>query len=123
MFLQPLYPVDEVAIIGTGRALYFHMALDWSGCVFFQPIAILGRERPACALVQCPVFVANPTRCLIRVSASCPVSQQAVKPPVAVTEGFLGNDGAVVVGPAGDDWVQLPNQRFLERRAVLVYHL
>src|SRR5262245_23403113 len=122
MVPQPLCLVDEVAIVGTGHASYLDMTLDGGCRVLFQRASVLGRERPACALVQRPVFVAYPFRRLVGVSLPCPAPQHAVESVVALTEYFLCDHCAVVVCPAGDEWVQLPNQRFVRRLAVLMYY-
>jgi len=105
MVLQPFHPVEQIAIIRASRALYLHVTLDGDRRVLFEHVSLLGLERPAFALVQCPVFVADPSGCLVWVSAPCPAPQHAVEPMVALTKHSLCHHRTVVVGPTGDDGV------------------
>jgi hypothetical protein len=115
---QALRPVGQVSIIRAGSAAHLHVAQDEGGAGRFQHMAFLSSERPASALVHCPIFPCSPPGCFVRGSVFGPCPHLSIELAVASTERGLCNGRAVIVGPASDDRGEFPNQRLL--RGVLV---
>ncbi|SRR5258707_10813730 len=73
MGLQSLAPVEEIAIVGTGRSLDFGVLLDVRLSVFPQR-DWLASELPALSFPHMPVFVRDPVPSLVRMAAFGPSS-------------------------------------------------
>ena len=73
MVLESLAPVEEVAIVGTGRSLDFDVLLDVRLAVFPQR-GLLATELPALSFLHMPVFVRDPVPSLVGVAALGPPS-------------------------------------------------
>src|SRR5438034_11651204 len=94
--LQSLGPVQQVSIKWAGRAFHLHMALDRRCRVIAEIQTIRRRKAPVILSHRSPVARSYPTRRLVRVSAFSPAKQKRKQVVVAVIEGFLGGDTAVV---------------------------
>ena len=73
MGFQSLAPVEEIAIVGTGRSLDFDVLLDVRLPVFPQ-CCFLAAEMPALSFLHVPVFVRDPVPSLVRMAAPGPSS-------------------------------------------------
>src|SRR5450759_3845188 len=71
--LESLAPVEEIAIVGTGRSLHFDVLLDVCLAVFPQR-GLLATELPALSVLHMPVFVCDPMPSLVGVAAFGPAS-------------------------------------------------
>src|SRR5215470_8391204 len=102
MVLEPLCPVDQVAIVGTGHSPDFDMPADGSRGMSFECIAGLGFDLPPFVVVHCPIFSHNPVHILVRMPTSCPGAQDVIEDTITVAEGLLGYHASIVVRPAHD---------------------
>ena len=73
MGFESLAPIEEIAIVGTGRSLDFDVLLDVRLAVFPQR-SLLATELPALSFLHMLVFVRDPVPSLVRVAASSPSS-------------------------------------------------
>lgn len=107
-------PVDPVAVVGTARALDFHMALDGGVCVAGEACPAVGwLEGPASPIVHSPVCARDPGLLLVRVAGDCPSLPHRVD---GVGKGLQDpGTGNVRVGvaPAHHRRVQRLHQRLL----------
>ena len=71
--LEPLAPIEEVTIVGTGRSFYFDVLLDVRLAVFPQR-SLLATKLPALSFLHMPVFVCDPMPSLVGVAAFGPAS-------------------------------------------------
>ncbi len=94
--LQSLGPIEQVSIKWAGVAFDLHMALDRS-CGVITEIKTIGRcKAPVILSHRSPVPPSYPTRRLAGVSAFSPSKKQWKQVVIAIIEGFLGGDAAVV---------------------------
>ena len=73
MGFQSLAPIEEIAIVGTGRSLDFDVLLDVRLSVFPQR-RLLAAKMPALSFLHMPVFVRDPVPSLVGVAALGPPS-------------------------------------------------
>ena len=73
MGFESLAPIEEIAVIGTGRSLDLDVLLDVRLSVFPQR-CLLASELPAFSFLHMPVFVRDPVRSLVEMAAFCPSS-------------------------------------------------
>ena len=76
---EPLCPVDQVAIIGTGLSPHLDMSGHGSRGMPFEDIACGGFELPSFVVVHRPILSHNPVHILVGVSPSCPGAQGQVE--------------------------------------------
>src|ERR1051326_6481588 len=119
MVPQSLRPVDEVAIIRTGRTLHLCVASNRCCAMRFQPSTILGREFPAFALVHRPIFARYPSSSFIRVTTVCPAPQHVVEQGITSLEGFFRHHHSVVIRPSQNDRIEVRDQPRLRSRPLL----
>ena len=94
--LQSLGPIEQVPIKWAGSAFDLHMTLD-RGCRVIAEISTIGRcKAPVILSHRSPVPPSYPTRRLAGVSAFGPSKKQWKQVVIAIIEGFLGGDAAVV---------------------------
>ena len=73
MDFESLAPIEEIAVIGTGRSLDLDVLLDVRLSVFPQR-RLLASELPAVSFLHMPVLVRDPVPSLVRVAAPSPPS-------------------------------------------------
>jgi len=73
MVFESLAPVEEVAIVGTGRSLDFDVLLDVRLSVFPQRY-LVAAKLPALSFLHMPVLVCDPMPPLVGVAAFRPSS-------------------------------------------------
>lgn len=105
-------PVDPIPIIRATRARDFRMPTDRSIAMSpeFDPIG--GFERPL-TLAWVPVFLTDPPRRFVRMTAMCPVPQVRIEPGIHADEGPFGRYRRIVVAPPPDDGVEAVDEPLL----------
>ena len=107
-------PVDPVAIIRATRARDFRISTN-RGRAMFQQLDLVRRfERPL-TLAGVPVFLADPPRRFVRMTAACPSTQVRVKRRIHAHESLFGDHRCIVVTPSSNDRVKALDQHFLRR--------
>src|SRR5215472_10128461 len=114
---------DQIAIVGTGLAVYLLVALDGNRCVLFEHISVLGLTCPTSSLIYGPILPTNPSSAFVGMSVSCPGPELAGEPVVAAGVPVFGHHCPIVVGPAHNHWVEMVNQRCLWGCLVVPYDL
>ena len=94
--VQSLGPIEQISIKWASGAFDLHMPLDRSCCVIAEIETIGRRTTPVILSHRPPVARSYPTRRLARVSAFSPAKQEWKQVVIAIVEGFLGGDTAVV---------------------------
>ncbi len=87
MVFESLAPVEEIAIVRTGRSLDFDVLLDMCLAMFPQR-CFLASELPALSFLHMPVSVRDPVPSFLGVAALGPSSQLEVEHIVTGVERF-----------------------------------
>ena len=85
--LESLAPIEEIAIVGTGRAFDFDVLLDVRLAVFPQR-NFLAAELPTLSLLHMPVFVRDPASSFVGVASLGPASELEVEHVVTGMKGL-----------------------------------
>ena len=109
-------PVDPIPIIRATRARDFRMPTDRGVAMSpeFDPIG--GFERPL-TLAWVPVFLTDPPRRFVRMTAMCPSAQVRIEPGIHADEGPFGRHRRIVVAPPPDDGVEAVDEPLLGGRS------
>ena len=110
-----------MAIVGACRPLYLFVAFNRCLGMPFQHAAIRGFERPVLILVRRPILSDHPFCSLLRVPTARPAAEHTVDLVVAQVKSHLCVHCSVIIRPALNDWIKLPNQRLL-RGGLMVAH-
>lgn len=119
---QPLYPVDEMSIIGTRCSSNLDMALNTRARVFPERHFFCPKGPPF-SLVEQPVFSHNPCHVFVRVTALGPSPELVVEKCITRGKDLLTSHRAVVVGPSPYDGIEISNERFLGSGSEFLYLL
>ena len=94
--VQSLGPIEQVSVKWAGVAFDLHVTLDRGCGVIAEIKTIRGRKPPVILSHGSPVARSYPTCGLARVPAFSPSKKQREQVVVAIIEGFLGGDTAVI---------------------------
>ncbi len=119
---QPLRPLHEVAIIGACCPPDFDVPADRGSRMTHEVETRRSRELQAACVPATPVLAEHPPDALVSVAATSPVQERRRQMIIARGEDFLGDDGAVLRGPAPDDGVERDDQRRLRGGFVSAHH-
>jgi len=98
VFSQPCTPVQQISVIGAGSSLHFSVSLDF-GAIMGPQFGSSIREVPW-SFPDVPVVPGNPSFSFVGVSSACP-SKELVEQEIATpTEGFSGDNGAMIIRPS-----------------------
>ena len=107
-------PVDPVAVIRATRARDFRKPTNWGRAMLQQLDLVRRFERPL-TLAGVPVFLADPPRRFVRMTAACPSTQVRVKRRIHTHESLFGDHRCIVVTPSSNDGVEALDKHVLRR--------
>ena len=94
--MPSLGPLEQVSIKWAGGALDLDVTLDRRGSMIAEIETIRSSKPPVILSHRSPVAHPYPTRRLTRVSPFGPTKKQRKQVIIAIIEGFLGGDAAVI---------------------------
>ena len=111
-------PVDPIPIIRATRARDFRMPTDRGVAMSpeFDPIG--GFECPL-TVAWVPVFLTDPPRRFVRMTAMCPAPQVRIEPGIHADEGPFGRHRRIGVAPPPDDGVEAVDEPLLGGRSLV----
>ena len=111
-------PIAPVTIEGACRSFHFAVPNNRHGRVVVKHRPF-GPKAPAFPLLSVPVLLSDPSSSLMGVTEACPARQSQIEEVIQALEAGFADHGPIVLAPADNHRVELPNQMVLTRGSIL----